>query len=179
MHYRLGADKKRQYLMEHIIHPWKPIHNTESKVLILGTIPSPKSREAGFYFGHPQNIFWKILAESICQPVPASEISAKKQFLLQNNIALWDVLHACDINGASDLSIKNPVPNKFRPLIAQTKIRAIFTTGKKATELFNTLCTKEVGMEAIYLPSTSPANRATHAKPAFKEAWEQVGKLLL
>ncbi|MDR3225253.1 MAG: DNA-deoxyinosine glycosylase [Clostridiales Family XIII bacterium] len=160
--------------MEHIVHPWKPIYNASSRVLILGTIPSPKSREVGFYFGHPQNVFWRALAEAIGTPAPQQDIGAKTAFLLENHVALWDVLHACDIEGASDLSIRNPEPNLFRPMLRASKIRAIFTTGRKATDLFNRLCTEESGFHAIYLPSTSPANRATQAKPTFKEDWAKV-----
>jgi hypoxanthine-DNA glycosylase len=160
----------------HIVHPWKPIYDQMSRVLILGTIPSPKSRETGFYFGHPQNVFWEILAESLRVQAPTPDIASKTAFLLANHVALWDVLSACDIKGASDLSIKNPNPNKFRSILDESQISKIFTTGKKATELFGRLCAEEAGMPAVYLPSTSPANRAAQAKPEFKVQWAQVGQ---
>ncbi|MDR1495634.1 MAG: DNA-deoxyinosine glycosylase [Clostridiales Family XIII bacterium] len=161
-----------------IVHPWPPLCDADSKILILGTIPSPKSREMGFYYGHPQNIFWKTLAEVLDVPAPPYDVPARRAFALSRRVALWDVLHSCRIEGASDDSIKYPVPNKFRPLLDKTKIAYIFTTGKKGTELFRTLCEEEAGMRSIYLPSTSPANRATQKKPEFMEQWAQVAAAL-
>ena len=161
-----------------LTHPWPPLHDAASKILILGTFPSPKSRQIGFPYGHSQNIFWKTLAALLDQPPPVREAAAVKQFSLANHIALWDVLHACDIDGAADASIKNPEANLFTPILAQTKITAIFTTGRAATNLFNKLCAIEVGMTAIYLPSTSPANRAAQAKSDFIERWRLVEKAL-
>jgi hypoxanthine-DNA glycosylase len=161
-----------------IVHPWPPLCRADSKILILGTIPSPKSREMGFYYGHPQNIFWKILAEALGAPEPPYDVPARREFALSHRVALWDVLHSCRIEGASDNSIKDPVPNKFRPLLERTKITHIFTTGKKGTELFAALCEEEAGVRSIYLPSTSPANRATQKKPEFKTQWMQVAEAL-
>lgn len=165
--------------METVFHPWEPIIDTESKILILGSIPSPKSRETGFYYGHPQNIFWSTIAKVVAENPPENNPKDKTEFLLRNHIAIWDVLHSCEINGASDMSIKNPVPNKFKPLIERSNISAIFTTGKKATELFNKLCANEAGMQAIYLPSTSPANRGLQGKQEFWDLWNYVGEILL
>jgi hypoxanthine-DNA glycosylase len=159
-------------------HPWDAVYDENSEVLILGTFPSPKSREMGFYYGHPQNIFWKTLADVLGQPEPPATVKARSAFLLHNHIAVWDVLASCEIEGASDLSIRNAVPNKFQPILAETKIRKIFTTGKKATQLFEKYCTEEAGMPPIYLPSTSPANRAQQAKPEFRERWAQVAAAL-
>jgi hypoxanthine-DNA glycosylase len=102
-------------------------------------------------------------------PEPYRE--SKKAFLFSHRIALWDVLHSCEITGADDNSIKNPVPNKFKPLLAKSQIHTIFTNGKKATELFQKLCAKEAGQNSIYLPSTSPANRAQQGKPEFMRLW--------
>jgi hypoxanthine-DNA glycosylase len=163
----------------HLVHPWEPLCDKYSKILILGTIPSPKSREMGFYYGHPQNIFWKTLAFVLGVDEPPYDVPARRAFALKHRVALWDVLHACDIEGASDNSIKNPVPNKFAPLLARTQIHAIFTTGRKGTDLFAELCATEAGMPSIYLPSTSPANRATQAKPVFMQLWTQVAALLI
>jgi hypoxanthine-DNA glycosylase len=157
-----------------IIHPWKPVYDKHSTILILGTIPSPKSREVGYYYGHPQNIFWQTLANLLHKHVPTGDKASKDTFLLKNRIALWDVLHSCEIDGASDMSIRNPIPNIFEPILMETDISAIFTTGMKATDLFNKLCAEEAGMKAIYLPSTSPANRAIQAKPSFMEQWAQI-----
>ncbi|MDR1292255.1 MAG: DNA-deoxyinosine glycosylase [Clostridiales Family XIII bacterium] len=160
----------------HIVHPWEPICDERSRVLILGTIPSPKSREMGFPYGHPQNIFWKTLAEVLGRELPPYDAAARRSFALENHIAIWDVLHSCDIVGASDGSIRNPVPNLFRPLLERTRIGAIFTTGRKSTGLFAALCEEEAGMPSIYLPSTSPANRATQAKPEYMMLWNQVAE---
>lgn len=155
-------------------HPFDPIYDARSGVLILGTFPSPKSRALRFYYAHPQNCFWATLAAVLGEEAPASDAASKTAFLLRNRVAVWDVLHACEIEGASDGSIRNPVPNSFRPLLAASRIAAIFTTGKKATALFNTLCAAEAGMEAVYLPSTSPANRAYQQKPVFMAQWLRV-----
>jgi hypoxanthine-DNA glycosylase len=164
--------------MTKLIHPWSPVYNSDSRVLILGTFPSPKSREFGFYYGHPQNIFWQTLAKVMGKPEPAPHVESRRNFLLENHIAVWDVLHSCEIDGASDASIKNPTPNDFRLLLKQTKINTIFTTGRKATDLFNGLCHKEVGIKAIYIPSTSPANSAMQGKPEFWDAWRQIAEHL-
>jgi hypoxanthine-DNA glycosylase len=164
--------------MELVIHPWLPVFDSMSKVLILGTIPSPKSREAGFYYGHPQNCFWKVLSLVTGDKEPFDTIYAKTNFLLRNRIALWDVLHSCEIKSACDNSIRNPVVNKFCQLVEKTEINAIFTTGRKATALFQKFCAYEVSMNAIYLPSTSPANRAQINKPIFMEAWAKLKQYL-
>jgi hypoxanthine-DNA glycosylase len=161
-----------------LVHPWPPLFDARSKILILGTFPSPKSRQMGFPYGHPQNIFWPTLAQILGQPPPAREAAAARQFALDNRIALWDVLHSCDIDGASDASIRNPEGNLFAPILSQTQISAIFTTGKAATNLFNKLCAAEAGMTAIYLPSTSPANRAARLKPGFLEQWRLITEAL-
>jgi len=161
-----------------LVHPWEPLCDEASRVLILGTIPSPKSREMGFYYGHPQNIFWRTLAEVLGQPEPPYDVGARRDFALRNRVALWDVLRSCEIDGASDASIRNPVPNRFRPLLDASRIHAIFTTGMTATKLFAELCAEEAGMGSVYLPSTSPANRATQARPAFRERWSQVAAAL-
>ncbi|MCL2772960.1 MAG: DNA-deoxyinosine glycosylase [Oscillospiraceae bacterium] len=119
---------------------------------------SPKSREYGFFYGHPQNNFWRVLSKVMTVRLPEN-IDEKKKFLLENNIAVWDVLNSCQISGADDNSIKNPVVNDFSEILAKTKIEAIFTTGVKATELYKKYCAEKTGISAIYLPSTSPANR--------------------
>ncbi|MDR1184838.1 MAG: DNA-deoxyinosine glycosylase [Coriobacteriales bacterium] len=166
--------------MEHerIAHPWPPFYDDDSKVLILGTIPSPASRKMGFFYGHPQNVFWSILAEVLEQPEPPRDIEARKTFLLKSRIALWDVLRAATISGAADMSIREPEPNLFSPLLVASNIHTVFTTGRQATHLFNELCATEAGTQAIYLPSTSPANRAAQAKPEFKTQWRQVAAAL-
>jgi hypoxanthine-DNA glycosylase len=161
-----------------IEHPLAPIFDARSKILILGTFPSPKSREALFYYAHPQNCFWATLAFVLEKTPPAPDPAAKTAFLLRNRVAMWDVIHSCAIDGASDSSIRDPVFNEFRPLIEAGDITTIFTTGQKATQLFNTYCSEEAGMDAVYLPSTSPANRAYQSRPAFMERWMLVHEAL-
>lgn len=140
-------------------HTVEPVIFPKAKVLILGTFPSPKSREVGFFYGHPQNRFWKVLAGLFSEEVPRT-VEEKKAFLYQHDIALWDTLASCTITGASDSSIKDPVPNDIATAIKDTDIKAIFTTGQKAYQLYNKYIKSSTGIEAISLPSTSPANCA-------------------
>jgi len=140
-----------------IIHTIKPIYDKNSRILILGTIPSPKSREAGFYYSHPQNRFWKTMAEVLSASTPVTN-EEKIELLHANKIAIWDVLSSCKISGADDSSIKDAVVNDFTELFEMADIRAVFTTGKKATDLFKKHCEAKYGFKPIYLPSTSPAN---------------------
>jgi hypoxanthine-DNA glycosylase len=171
--------KNREKKNQLVVHPFEPIFDCNSTVLILGSLPSPASR-ANYYYGHPQNCFWQTMAKLFGTQKPETR-EEKRAFVLSRGIALWDVLHSCEIAGAEDSSIKNPVPNKFQPILKNSKIKTIFTNGKKATELFQKLCAKEAGMNAICLPSTSPANRAQQAKPMFIEEWRKVAyaKILL
>ena len=140
-----------------ITHTIEPIYDINSKVLILGTMPSPKSREVGFYYSHPQNRFWKTIAEVLDVEYPVT-IEDKKNLLYVHGIALWDVLASCKISGADDSSIKDAKVNDFTELFKAADIKAVFTTGKKATELFKKYCEDKYGISPIYLPSTSPAN---------------------
>lgn len=143
--------------MERIIHEFEPVFNKKSRVLVLGTIPSPKSREQGFYYGHPRNRFWKILSQVLEEPIPVT-IDDKKDMLLRRRIAVWDVLAGCDIQGAADASIKNPIPNDMNRILKQAKIRAVFTTGSKAALLYRKYCEPVCHFPCTLLPSTSPAN---------------------
>ncbi|MDR2789441.1 MAG: DNA-deoxyinosine glycosylase, partial [Campylobacteraceae bacterium] len=147
---------------EILTHPWECVFNEHSKVLILGSFPSVKSRQNGFYYGHSQNIFWRTLSLVLQKPPSLNDKESKIAFLLQNDIALWDVLYSCKIAGSNDNTIRNPVPNDFSAVFEKAKIRAVFTTGKMSTALFWKLCSKKYGLEPFYLPSTSPANRAWH-----------------
>lgn len=142
-----------------IVHPIAPVFDSDSRVLILGTMPSPRSREVGFYYGHPQNRFWKVLAQVLEEPVPMST-EERTAFLHRHGIALWDVLERCEITGAQDSSIRNPVANDLSNILEHTAIRAIFTTGKAAAKWYTKLLQPQTGMAAISLPSTSPANCA-------------------
>ena len=161
-----------------VLHPWEAVYSENSRILILGTIPSPKSREFGFYYGHPRNIFWSTVAEVLGKDEPARDIDRMREFLIENRIALWDVLHSCEIKGASDAGIRNAVPNDFSAILLAADIRKIFTTGKAATGLFNKYCAKDTGMEAEYLPSTSPANCGKHGRDEFWSQWKRIKNYL-
>lgn len=143
--------------MEHVIHQIRPIFNHSSEILILGSFPSVKSREAQFFYHHPQNRFWKVLAAIFEETVPET-IEQKKSFLLKNHIAVWDVIASCDIHGSSDSSIKNAVPNDFSNILNAAPIRQIYTNGGTAYKLYTKYCEPAVNRPAIKLPSTSPAN---------------------
>ena len=145
--------------LSRVYHELPPVWSEESEILILGSLPSPKSRETGFYYGHPRNRFWKVLAGVYGEPVPRT-IDEKKSMLKRHRIALWDVLESCLIRGASDTSIKDPVPNDIKGLIRKTHIRRIITTGSKAYSLYMKLVYPKTGIKAERLPSTSPANCA-------------------
>ena len=125
--------------------------------LLLGTMPSPKSREAGFFYGHPQNRMWPVLARLFGEETP-TDTESRRRFLLLHQIAMWDVLSSCSIRGADDSSIRDPVPNDLRPILEQAPIAAIFCTGKKSFSLYNRYIRPVTGREAFCLPSTSPAN---------------------
>lgn len=142
-----------------VYHEFGPLFDKSSRVLVLGTIPSPKSREQGFYYGHPRNRFWKMLAQVFDEPVP-TDIEEKKALALRHHVALWDVLASCTIRGAEDASIRDAVPNDLHVILSQADIRAIFVTGAKAEALYHKYCEPETGICCIRLPSTSPANCA-------------------
>ncbi len=142
---------------ELVIHNIDPVFDERSRVLLLGTMPSPKSREVGFYYGHPQNRFWRVFAE-LFDEVPAQSISEKCEMLLNHRIALWDVLASCEIEGASDASIRNARPNDLSRIFQTADIKAVFATGTRAAKLYRQLCEPAIGMPCVTLPSTSAAN---------------------
>lgn len=144
---------------ESLIHPLEPVWDEHSKILILGTFPSVKSRETQFYYGHPQNRFWKVLSALLEKPFPQS-IEEKKQLLLQHHIALWDVIKSCKITGSQDASITDVIPNDLSTMIQNSSIQAIYLNGKKAYHLFQKF--HKVEIPGILLPSTSPANATYH-----------------
>jgi len=143
----------------HIAHEFEPVYDGTSKLLILGSFPSVKSREQGFYYGHPQNRFWRVIATLCGAPVPQT-IEEKKTMLLKHHIAVWDVIDSCDIIGSSDSSIRNVVPADIAGLLKKTKIERIFANGKTAGNLYEKYCREQTGMKIAVLPSTSPANAA-------------------
>ena len=159
--------KQGQY--EHIVHGFAPVWDAHSRVLILGTLPSVKSREQAFYYGHPQNRFWRLLARLYERPVPES-IEEKRSLLLSCRIALWDVVGECDIRLSADSSIRNVRPNDIRPLLEGSEIRAVCTNGAKAHELYRRHLLPLTGTEDLPLPSTSPANAALQLD-ALAERW--------
>ncbi len=140
-----------------VVHSFKPIYNSESKILILGSFPSIKSRENNFYYTNPKNRFWSTLRNVFNENIGESN-QDKEKFLLTHKIALFDVIYSCNIMASNDNSIKDVIPNDIKKIVDESKIKAIFTTGAKAYSLYNKYLLKDVGIEAIKLPSTSPAN---------------------
>lgn len=141
----------------HVKHTFEPVYAGNSKILILGSLPSVKSREEGFYYGHPQNRFWKVLARLLEWDEPDT-IEEKKKMLLENKIAIWDVLESCDIIGSSDSSIKNPVAADIPGLLEKTNIKKIYVNGTTAGKYYKKYILPITGMEATVLQSTSPLN---------------------
>ncbi|MDO5724724.1 MAG: DNA-deoxyinosine glycosylase [Tissierellia bacterium] len=154
--------------MERLKHKLDPIYDKKSKLLILGTFPSPKSREINFYYTHPQNRFWKVLGNILNIEIPKDNGSRIK-ILYKYNIAIWDVIRECDISGSKDSSIRNVIPNDIVSLINKTNIKYIVTTGNKAYELYNKYLYSKTKIEAIKLPSTSPANARMNVEKLTKE----------
>ncbi len=153
-------------------HPIPPLYNKDSEILILGSFPSVKSREAMFFYGHPQNRFWKVVS-AVCKNVEPKTIEEKRQFLLNNHIALWDVIGSCDIEGSADSSIKNVKANDLSPILNNANIRQIYVNGKTAERYYNLYIRPTLGRDAICLPSTSPAN-ATWSIEKLIDAWKVV-----
>lgn len=143
-------------MSEIIIHPFPPVYDRNSRILILGSFPSVKSREEGFYYGHPRNRFWPLMER--LYSCPLSNIEEKKEFLHSHGIALWDSIGSCCIKGSADSSIENALPNDISKLIAKTKIERIIANGGKAYDIYLHYIYPLTGLEAIRLPSTSPAN---------------------
>lgn len=157
---------------EHIVHSFEPVYDKASEILILGTLPSVKSRENNFYYGHKQNRFWKVLATLLKEPVPDT-IEEKKAMLLAHRIALWDVIQSCDIKGSSDSSIKNVQPTDIGMILEKTNITRIYANGNKAGQLYKRYQFPVTGREATVLPSTSPANVAWSLE-RLCEAWHVI-----
>lgn len=150
-----------------------PLHGTRAGALILGSFPSPKSREQGFFYGHPQNRFWPLMAALTGEPVPDwADIEAKKRIILGHNLAVWDTIGACDIRGASDASIRNVQPNDVAALIHRLKVRAVFCNGAASGRVYARYAQPLTGLPATVLPSTSPAN-AAWSMDRLHQAWGQ------
>ena len=141
------------------VHNIDPLFDKDSKILILGSFPSIRSRETGFFYGHPNNRFWKIIASIYSEEVPKT-IDEKKKLILGNHLALWDVIASCDIEGSSDSSIRNVKVNDLSRIFNETDIRKICVNGKTAEKLYIRYLEDKLGRKAEYLPSSSPANAA-------------------
>lgn len=141
------------------VHPIAPVFDKNSKVLILGSFPSVRSREEGFFYGHPQNRFWKVASQIFGEELPVT-IDEKKAFLIRNHIALWDVIGSCEIDGSSDSSIRDVTVNDLSVILDVADIRAIFLNGKKAEQYYLKYLFPVLKRDAVCLPSTSPANAA-------------------
>lgn len=163
-------DEKSRY--QHVEHTFEPIYDENSEILILGTFPSVKSREQNFYYGHPQNRFWKLIARLTGEETPET-VEEKIQLLLKNRIAVWDVISSCDIIGSSDSSIKNVVPADIGKLLSESRITKIFANGDKAARLYRKYCQKETGRRIVRLPSTSPAN-AIFSLDRLEDSWKEL-----
>lgn len=143
----------------HIVHPFGPLFDEESRILVLGSLPSVKSREKQFFYGHAQNRFWPMLAQILEEPNPQS-IEEKKAMVLKHHIAMWDTIYSCDIKGSSDASIKNVVPTDLKRIVDGSKVQAVFCNGKTSGKYYMKFQGKELHIPAFVMPSTSPANAA-------------------
>lgn len=159
-------------MSEHHTHEFGPVYNEQSQILILGSFPSVKSREEGFYYGHPRNRFWPLIARLTKEPLPAT-IEEKRALVLRNRLALWDSIESCDITGSSDSSIRNIVPVDIAQITDSCHIRQILCNGAASWKYYNRYLKKITGIEAVKLPSTSPAN-AAWSMDRLAEEWGRV-----
>ena len=164
------TSKKTEY--RHIVHPFGPLYDENAATLILGSLPSPKSREQQFFYGHPQNRYWPLIAALFEEETPQT-IEEKKAFVLRHHLAMWDTIYSCDIQGASDASIRNVVPTDLKTIVAHSRVTRVFCNGKTSWNYYHKYQEKELGIKAIALPSTSPAN-AAWTMPRLKEAWKVI-----
>lgn len=160
-----------------VVHNIDPVYNENSKILILGSFPSVKSREQEFFYGHPQNRFWKVIAKIFNCDTPIT-INDKKNILLNNKISVWDVIKSCEINGSSDSSIKNVIPNDLSEILNKSNIKTIFVNGKTAGKLYVKYLEEQTGIKAICLPSTSPANAIWSLESLYDKWNEELRKAL-
>lgn len=155
-----------------VVHPIDPVFDEDSKILILGSFPSVKSREVNFFYGHKRNRFWKLM-EKIYDVKPLESIEEKKSFLHEKHIALWDVIHSCKIEGSSDASISDVVPNDLNVILNCSKVERIYVNGKTAEKMYVRYIEDQIQREYIVLPSTSPANAAYSLEKLY-EVWKQI-----
>ena len=150
-------------------HPFPPLYDENSQILILGSFPSVKSREVKFFYGHPQNRFWKVVANVFDEKIPET-IEDKKSLILKNHLALWDAISECEITGSSDASIKNAKANDISKILKDSSIKKIIVNGKTAERLYIKYIEPITGIKAVVMPSTSPAN-AAWSLDRLIEAW--------
>lgn len=155
-------------------HTFEPIFDKNSEILVLGSFPSVKSRENNFYYAHPQNRFWRVVASVYSCPVPKT-VEEKKNMLLSNKIAVWDVIKSCEITGSADSTIKSVIPNDLSEILSVADIKKIYANGKTAQSLYNKYIKKNIGFDIISLPSTSPANAAYSLEKLIKE-WKIINE---
>ena len=160
--------------MSYLQHPFGPLYNENSRVLILGSFPSVKSREQNFFYGHPQNRFWKVVAAVFDQPIPQI-IEEKKKLILSNGLALWDSIASCEITGSSDASIKNAHANDIGSILNSCSIERIYCNGRKSYELYCKYIEPQTGCKAVCLPSTSPAN-AQWTLEKLIDVWSEIAR---
>lgn len=159
---------------ETFTHTFEPIFDKNSEILVLGSFPSVKSRENNFYYAHPQNRFWRVAASVYSCPVPKT-VEEKKNMLLSNKIAVWDVIKSCEITGSADSTIKSVIPNDLSEILSVADIKKIYANGKTAQSLYNKYIKKNTGVDIISLPSTSPANAAYSLEKLIKE-WKIINE---
>ena len=155
-------------------HTFEPIFDKSSEILVLGSFPSVKSRENNFYYAHPQNRFWRVVASVYSCPVPKT-VDEKKNMLLSNKIAVWDVIKSCEITGSADSTIKSVIPNDLSEILSVADIKKIYANGKTAQSLYNKYIKNSTGFDIISLPSTSPANAAYSLEKLIKE-WKIINE---
>lgn len=170
MHYLIKSKTMSEY--QHVTHTFAPLYDEDSKILILGSFPSVKSREQGFYYGHKQNRFWKVISAILGVEEPQT-IDEKKKMLLKAHIAVYDVIESCDIIGSSDSSIRNVVPSDIATIVANSNVKAVFCNGKTAGKLYKKYQAETCNLPMTELPSTSPAN-ATCKLGQLIEIWNMV-----
>ncbi len=158
------------------IHPIPPLYSKNSEILILGSFPSVKSRENEFFYAHPQNRFWKVLSAVFNSPLPQNT-DEKKELVLKNKLALFDVIKQCEIKGSGDSTIKNVIPNDLSPIIESSNIKHIFLNGKTAEKYYKRYIAPIIDIEFTTLPSTSPAN-AAYSLDRLIEEWKIIDKKL-
>lgn len=163
-------------MSERIIHPFEALYNENSKVLILGSFPSVKSREVSFFYGHPRNRFWKVIPALFGEEEPVT-IEKKKELILRRNLALWDSIHSCEITGSSDSSVRNVVPNDISKIIGNSKVSKVFCNGALSHKMYMKYIFPDTKIEAVKLPSTSPAN-AAYSLDKLIEEWKIIKEYL-